>query len=101
MEILGKLFDTRSVVIGWLVRLAVIVFLILAGKHYDENPVVIAIIFIIGLVIIIGSISETLLLSSSGLIVRTTFFGVWNKDKIIEYSKIESINYTGDYTLSR
>lgn len=101
MEILGKLIDIKDIVIGWFVRLAVIAFLILAGNHYDENPVVISIIFVIGLVLLIAGINEALLLSSSGLIVRKTFFGVWSKDKVIGYAEIESIDCTGNYTLGK
>lgn len=101
MKILSKLVDVRGIVIGWLVRPAVIAFLILAGKHYDENPVLICIIFFIGLVILIAGIDEALLLTSSGLIVRKTFLGVWSKDKIIAYPDIESIDCTGNYTLGK
>lgn len=101
MEILGKLIDVKDIVIGWLVRPAVIAFLVLAGNHYDENPLLISIIFVIGLTILIFGTDEALLLTSSGLIIRKTFLGVWSRNKIIAYSEIKSMDCTGNYTLGK
>ncbi len=102
IKVLSKLLDIQTVIAGWILRLIIIIILILAGIHFNENPIGITIVIIIGLILmLLISRDYTLLLSSLGLIVRKTILGIWNKDEIIEYSKIESIIYTGDYTLSK
>ena len=100
IKIYSRLFDFKGFIVSLIFRLIIILILISAGLHFNENPIVITIIILAGLIIIFRlSIDRILLLSSLGFVIRKTFFGIWNISEIIEYSEIDKVIYTGNYTL--
>lgn len=97
-----RLYDIQSIIIKLIVAVMIIVVMVSAGKNFSENPIFIGVFLVIGLLsLIIIAKTDILILSSKGLIFRTNYWIIRNKDEIIKYDCIKEITYIEDYTIEK